>query len=86
MLADHLSVSRHHLSQAINRYAGKKFSDYINGFRIDEALKILNAPSSKGKKVIEIAFASGFNSKSTFNNAFKKATGMNPKDCKNSKN
>jgi len=82
MLADKLGVTRDHLSQVLNRYAKKRFSDYINSYRIEEVIKVLNSPSLDGKKIIEITFESGFNSKSTFNNAFKKATGMHPIEFK----
>ncbi|RPI77956.1 MAG: helix-turn-helix domain-containing protein, partial [Desulfobacteraceae bacterium] len=78
-LADTLQVSRHHLSQVINRYASKRYNDYINGYRIDEVLNMLHDPAQREKKTLEIALDAGFNSKSAFNNAFKKATGMNPK-------
>ncbi len=64
------------LSWAINQGAQKNFSEYINQLRVNAACECLmrKQPSS----LLEIAFAVGFSSKSTFNIAFKKQTGLTP--------
>ena len=41
-LAELLGTNRTYLSQAINRGAGKTFSGYLNGYRIDEAMRRLS--------------------------------------------
>ena len=54
------------------------FFDFINQFRIDEARSILKNPEKKQFTVLEILYEVGFNSKSSFNTAFKKHTGLTP--------
>jgi len=82
-LAQTLSIPRHHLSQVINESFNLNFNDFINKYRIDEALGMLQERSHHNGTILEIAFQVGFNSKSTFNSAFKKHTGQTPKEYKN---
>lgn len=86
MLAQTLSIPRHHLSQVINESFNLNFNDFINKYRIDEALGMLQDRSHHNGTILEIAFQVGFNSKSTFNSAFKKHTGQTPKEYKNNEN
>ncbi|KAB2844021.1 MAG: AraC family transcriptional regulator, partial [Melioribacteraceae bacterium] len=82
-LAENLNIHPNHLSQIINEKLGQNFFDFINSYRIKEAEKLL---LKNGKKtILEIAFEVGFNSKSTFNAAFKKHTGVTPTAYKNLK-
>ena len=85
-LADQLGVAPHHLSQVINEQLGKSFSDFINQYRIKEAQQLLFAPEYIGRYIIDIAYASGFNNKTSFYKAFKEATGMSPSDYKRKNN
>lgn len=64
------------VSWAINQGAGISFCDYINQLRLAEVQRQLQLPG--GKTILEIAFASGFNAKSTFNALFKASTGLTP--------
>jgi AraC-like DNA-binding protein len=68
------------LSKVINSTYGQNFNDYINRFRVDEAVKLMNDPAYKNFNILVVAYDAGFNSKSTFNRAFKKVTGVTPKD------
>ena len=77
-LAEQLSVSSHHLSQVINEQLNKNFSDFVNTYRVEEAKDLLLDPAFKDKYIIDIAYAAGFNNKTTFNKAFKEQTGMSP--------
>lgn len=77
-LAEKLNVQNHVVSQIINTTFGKNFYDYINFFRVEECKKLLTSSSHKSKTVLEIAFGCGFNSKSVFNESFKKNTGLTP--------
>jgi AraC-like DNA-binding protein len=77
-LSERLQVHYNHLSQIINEHLGKSFNDYINAFRIEEAKQRLADPKEARKTVLEIAYDTGFYSKSVFNTAFKKFTGMTP--------
>ncbi|MEO0337790.1 MAG: helix-turn-helix transcriptional regulator [Bacteroidota bacterium] len=75
-LAQELNISKHHLSQVINEQLQQNFFDLINGYRIQEAQAIIQERSQKN--LLEIAYQVGFNSKNSFNNAFKKNVGMTP--------
>lgn len=79
-LAEQLGVSTHHLSQVINEKLNKNFSDFVNTYRVEEAKRLLTDPKSSGRYIIDIAYASGFNNKTTFNKAFKEQTGMSPSE------
>lgn len=85
-LAQRLNVHYNYLSRIINQQLGQSFNDYINSFRIEEARKRLCDPAHSAKTVLEIAYDTGFYSKSVFNTAFKKFTGLTPsqykKECK----
>ena len=78
MLALSISCSRHHVSQAMNEKLGKSFYDYINYYRVEEAKHLLTDHSKDNHKIASIAYDSGFNSISTFNDVFKKITGFTP--------
>lgn len=77
-LAEKLSISSRHLSQVINESLGKNFFDFINGYRIEEAKKLLNDSSDTKINILELLFDVGFNTKSVFNRVFKKQTGVTP--------
>jgi AraC-like DNA-binding protein len=77
-LAQHLGTSVHTLSQAINEGLGKSFFEMVAEYRVTEAKKLLK--DQPNIKVEEIAEQVGYNSKSSFNNAFKKITGSTPSE------
>jgi AraC-like DNA-binding protein len=77
-LSEKLSVSTKHLSQIINQSFNKSFFDFINSYRIQEAQQILKESRDDKLTVLEVMYQSGFNSKSSFNTAFKKETGQTP--------
>lgn len=77
-LAQALGVSVHVLSQAINDGLGKSFFEFVASYRVDEAKRLLK--EQMNIKVEEIAEQVGYNSKSSFNTAFKKITGMTPSE------
>lgn len=77
-LAEMLNTNFHKLSQVINESFDKNFYDFINSYRIMEATRLLKSPESEKFKIIAIAYDSGFSSKSSFYNAFRKNTGITP--------
>lgn len=79
-MADMLDISSHQLSQVINQKFKMSFSDFINKYRIDEALKILNDKNSAKYTLESIANDCGFGNRVSFNSAFKKFTGKSPSD------
>jgi AraC-like DNA-binding protein len=79
-LAKTMGTNASFLSKLINQSAGKNFNDFVNGYRIQEVQQKLADPSLSNLTIMSIAYDAGFNSKATFNRAFKKATGKNPSD------
>jgi AraC-like DNA-binding protein len=79
-LAKKLGTHPNYLSQVINEKMGKNFYDYINGLRIEEFKKLITDPNKRKFTLLSLAFECGFNSKSSFNKYFKKATGQSPSE------
>jgi AraC-like DNA-binding protein len=75
-----VTVPYHYLSQIINNKLNKIFFDFINQYRIEEALKKLADPKERQKSIHQVAHEVGFNSQSAFNRAFKKYTEKTPSD------
>jgi len=68
------------LSVLINHKLEQHFYDFVNTYRIEEAMDILKDVTKSKVTVLEILYEVGFNSKSSFNTAFKKHTGVTPTD------
>ena len=81
-LAKSVGMSSHHLSQILNGEEGKSFYDFVNAYRIENAKDKLAATEDS---ILDIAFASGFNSKATFNRLFKKFCGQTPTQFRRSR-
>ena len=79
-LATRMQLPINDLSQTINVGLNKSFSDFINALRVEEVKQKMNDPKYAHLSQLGIALESGFNSKATFNRAFKKFTGMNPSE------
>lgn len=77
-LAGLLGIPAHHLSQIINSEYDRNFYDFINGYRLQEAARLLKDQSYSDKYITQIMYDSGFNSKSVFNTLFKKEFGQTP--------
>ncbi len=83
-IAEKISVNPHYLSQTLNTSLQQNFYDFINSYRIEESKKLLSDKELKSKTILDIIYESGFNSKSVFNAAFKKITGMTPSEYRKS--
>lgn len=79
-MAQRLGLNASLLSAVINNAFGKNFNDFVNEYRVAEVKKMLKNPGSSHLSLLGIGLECGFNSKSTFNRAFKKATGVSPRD------
>lgn len=77
-LAKELSIPVYMLSKIINDKLGHNYFSFINQYRIDNVKNALENPVNKNEQIMILAYASGFNSKSTFNNYFKKHTSLSP--------
>jgi AraC-like DNA-binding protein len=75
-----LGIPRAYISFLINQVTGRKFNDFVNDFRFDHAKNLLSVCKDQPQKIIDIAFESGFNSKSTFYSYFKKKAGLSPQE------
>lgn len=81
-LALQIDMQEKSLSILINQHTGKHFFDFINEFRINDAKKLLR--DELGLTVLEILYKVGFNSRSSFYTAFKKATKLTPTEYRKS--
>ena len=79
-LAQRLGTNVSVLSAVVNGAFGKNFNDYVNEFRVEAVKKMLKDPENNHYSLLGIGLECGFNSKSTFNRAFKKITGLAPGD------
>ena len=79
-LAKMLKTNPSVISKVINQGFQLNFNDYINRYRVEAVKEKLQAGEQKLQTLLSIAFDCGFNSKATFNRAFKKNTGFTPKD------
>ncbi len=77
-LAEKMHIQDYQLSQIINQQFNQNFFDFINSHRIKEARQKLSDPNNAHFSILAIAYDVGFNSKSAFNTAFKKHTGLTP--------
>mgnify|MGYP000035312788 CR=1 FL=1 len=81
-VAKKLRITTHQFSQLLNDNLGKKFSSYVNQYRIEEAKKVLQENSNLTLETI--GYECGFNSKSTFYTTYKKIVGKTPSQFKSS--
>ncbi|MCG8580644.1 MAG: helix-turn-helix domain-containing protein [Bacteroidales bacterium] len=79
-LAKSIHENKHHVSQVINEKYEKNFFELIAWYRIKEASQILLGDKEKKLTIEEIADMVGYNSKSSFNTAFKRYTGHTPSE------
>lgn len=79
-LSKKLNIQPYQLSELISRVYGESFFDFINRYRIEEFKEKLKEPEYNSYSLLGIAMDCGFNSKSSFNIAFKKFTGLTPSE------
>lgn len=75
-LAKRLHISSHLLSQVLNDNLNKRFTQFVNEHRIEEAKRLLQSKTNMTMEAL--AEHCGFNSNSTFYSAFKKVTNTTP--------
>ena len=76
--ADLLKTNTSYLSAFINKNYNCNFNQFLNKYRIQYACELLSKRDMDKYSVEGIADLSGYNSKSVFNQVFKKAKGVNP--------
>ncbi|UFH57776.1 AraC family transcriptional regulator [Spirosoma sp. KNUC1025] len=75
-----MTISTRRVSQIINQGFGMNFNDFVNLYRIKAVIAQIQSGNHTMYTLLGIAYECGFNSKSTFNRAFKKRTGLAPRD------
>ena len=83
MLADRLGIHRNALSRAVNGIYGANFNQYVNAFRIKEAVRIMTNSSHKSLYIDELYEQVGFSNRTSFYRAFKQITGISPREFQN---
>jgi AraC-like DNA-binding protein len=76
-LAEVSRTTENHLSETFSQFLHTNFFNFVNEYRISEAKRLLG---STDISITTIAVEVGFNSRSTFNSSFKKATGITPRE------
>jgi AraC-like DNA-binding protein len=82
-VAEKLGISAGYVSQIVNTITGDNFAHYINQYRVEAVKKMISDPEYENYTLLTMGLESGFTSKTTFYNAFKKVTGQTPNEYKN---
>ncbi|MBU0488812.1 MAG: AraC family transcriptional regulator [Bacteroidetes bacterium] len=82
-VADAINTNKNYVSNTINEKLKKNFFQFVNEYRIKEALSLMDNSLYDNYSIEGIAHSSGFNSKSVFNPAFKQYTGKTPSEYRN---
>lgn len=77
-LAELLGTNRTYLTQIIAQHSGKGYYQFINSYRIKEAVKILSDPANSSYPLKALASDLGFKSMTTFYKTFQETVGMTP--------
>lgn len=77
-LAAQLQLPPKKLSQLINQGYGQNFNEFVNQYRVRAVVEKFEEGEHSLQTLLGIAYDCGFNSKSTFNRAFLKHTGLSP--------
>ncbi|MGR5283906.1 helix-turn-helix domain-containing protein [Vibrio maritimus] len=84
-VAEQVGVAPHHVSQVINEHCQCPFSDFVNKYRLQAIKSQLLDSKKSSRTILEVALANGFSSKTRFNAAFKKETGLTPSQYRKQK-
>ncbi len=77
-LAQLMDTNTSYLSKIINEYYQQNYNSYINKYRIRAAQEMMHKETYRKYTIEAIAHECGFKSKSSFNEAFKKMSGLTP--------
>lgn len=83
LLSERVQVPRYLVTRAINEGLGVNFYDLVNRYRVEAVKSMLISQDNKRYTLVSVAFAAGFNSKTTFNTVFKRMTGLTPSSYRN---
>ncbi|WP_434311339.1 helix-turn-helix transcriptional regulator [Hominifimenecus sp. rT4P-3] len=74
-VSSYLGISASYLSTLFRNYSTEGFIDYLNGYRVEQARRLLAQSTYTAS---EVGFKTGFSSSQNFNRVFKKYSGMTP--------
>lgn len=83
-LAKKIRESTHHVSQVINERLHKTYFELVSSYRIEYAKQLLKEETGSKLTIEELVEKVGYNSKSSFNTAFKKQTSLTPTEYRKS--
>ncbi|MEX2567689.1 MAG: AraC family transcriptional regulator [Cyclobacteriaceae bacterium] len=75
-----LGIPKNQVSHVINKEFGKRFNEFLNHYRINHAVHLIEQGYLDDFTLEALAEQSGFNSRITFFNAFKKEMGTSPSE------
>ncbi|KJF44885.1 helix-turn-helix domain-containing protein [Draconibacterium sediminis] len=81
--AKEINISARTISTCINKSFGFNFNEWVNNYRVEKALEILNDKTNDHLSIEGIGLDSGFKSRSAMYIAFKKKTGKTPGNFRN---
>jgi AraC-like DNA-binding protein len=79
-LSNRLGTHSKKISQIINEGFGMNFNDFVNYYRTKALIAKIEEGEHTAQTLLGLALDCGFNSKSTFNRAFKRVTNLSPKE------
>lgn len=79
-LAKSVGLHPNKLSWLLNETINKNFYEFVNNYRLKDFQEKAVNENNKHLSILGLALESGFNSKSVFNDFFKKVVGQTPKD------
>ncbi|TGL34758.1 AraC family transcriptional regulator [Leptospira koniambonensis] len=82
LLSEELKIKTHQLSEILNDKMRIGFREYITGFRLEEASKLLREEPQRS--VLAVIYAAGFKSKSAFHKLFQEKYGCSPGEYRSS--
>jgi YesN/AraC family two-component response regulator len=85
-ISETLNTNRTYISRLINEEFDMNFSEFVNKYRITEAISFLEDKDFKIYTMEHIAEMSGFGSINSFNRVFKEIEGVTPGQFKNKRN
>jgi AraC-like DNA-binding protein len=78
--SEQIGLRARDVSAIINSHYNSNFFEFINGYRIEEAKRLLISDDGKEDTILDIIYKSGFNSQSAFHRFFKRISGMTPSE------
>ena len=77
-LSEEVQMPLHQLSAFLNRRLGMHFTDFLNEFRIQYCIDLMQKELEAKANLKEFVSKCGFHNRNTFRTAFKKFTGQTP--------